>query len=452
MDVFHIQWRNASNLDYLRLLSKYDPILKYPGKAVSLSDPELINFVWTLCRVSQYFYNFSNYPEEMFDQLMVIFQRLSKTHKILQSVMMFNSSIFLITFYGNYDRPEAARVWDRSIRLPTLKRILDGIKEGLVRKCSFSELVTMAFSVTILISVNSCDSNSAWRSNLKNCYRLLVKASELLPSVNAQDESDLAAINLYQVIREWFFNVEFLAMVSSDNGGEITIKTPLDVVFAGSSTNKLISLDNGVNTLRGYSGELNPILHKLYNFLEIQRKKGKNLSGTNLLRLIYRNDDAELSKEAKAFGYELLWDLQRLDNTYRPLKILDLRMDITLKNIDRAFRMGVEFYLAFFFVGKRDPQVVSLRLRAILEMIYAIPYYYTCGIALHWIIYICALGSFIIGDDSLYEGFVDILTKISTKGMFVPQKSIERLNYIKNMVHANDYDNLTDPHQDFIVY
>lgn len=457
MHLFHIDWRNSSNLEYIHILQKYDPILNGSYEIsdqcpVKLNDPPFLDLVWTLCRSSQFFYNFVSYPDEDFGKMMAIFQKLVKIQPIIQSIMIFNTSVFMVAFYQNTGHIKESQTWDRHIRIPTLKMILDDIKLGLASQCSFTKLVCMAFGVAIMFSVNSCDPNGAWRSNLRNGYKILVQASLLIDSIDTKNPVEKASLDLFYIVREWFFNVEFLAMVSSDNGGEITEKTPLDVMFCSCKNNPVVTLGNGINAIRGFSNRFTTFLLKLYDFIRMEKCNGVNLSGTNILQLIYPNSNSNAALQAKLFGIDLLWDLDSFEGSYKPLDIADLRMDITLKQSDIVYRMGIRFYVTFYLMGKRDPTQACSKLRSIIEGIFSIPYLDTCGVALHWIIYVCALASIIIKDDKLYGVFVEILRKIEAKGMYVCGKSIERLEYIKQKIEKKDYSHLASPHKDFIVF
>ncbi|KAF6007194.1 hypothetical protein HII12_004714 [Brettanomyces bruxellensis] len=419
---------------------------------LATSNSNLLDFVWTLCRETQFFYNFVDYPEETFNDIMNIFLVLTKRHNIIENTILFNASVFLTTFYSSAGMPQVEKCWDKYVRIPMLRKIITELKTALAKRCSFSELVTLAFSVAILFSVNSCDPNGTWRSNLRNCYTLMRKAIPLVETVDLNNDTDKAALDFFHVLREWFFNVEFLAMISSDNGGEITKPTPLEVLFAPTSRSEYVTLKNGINVVRGYSMSFNRILQGLYDFINHEKSLGINLSGTNILGLIYLDNYSVSVERARAFGYKLLRQIDKFHVEYRSLGLKDIEMEITLKMTDITFRKGTELYVIFFLIGEQSPDETKVKLIALLESIFAAPYYDTCGVTLHWVVYVGGLISLVINNIKLYQGFASILRKIASRGMYVGEKSLERLEHIRNKIAEGKYTELSDPHQDYILF
>lgn len=451
--LFRTSWRSSSALECLQILERFDPIIGNMEKdTLATSNSNLLDFVWTLCRETQFFYNFVDYPEETFNDIMNIFLVLTKRHNIIENTILFNASVFLTTFYSSAGMPQVEKCWDKYVRIPMLRKIITELKTALAKRCSFSELVTLAFSVAILFSVNSCDPNGTWRSNLRNCYTLMRKAIPLVETVDLNNDTDKAALDFFHVLREWFFNVEFLAMISSDNGGEITKPTPLEVLFAPTSRSEYVTLKNGINVVRGYSMSFNRILQGLYDFINHEKSLGINLSGTNILGLIYLDNYSVSVERARAFGYKLLRQIDKFHVEYRSLGLKDIEMEITLKMTDITFRKGTELYVIFFLIGEQSPDETKVKLIALLESIFAAPYYDTCGVTLHWVVYVGGLISLVINNIKLYQGFASILRKIASRGMYVGEKSLERLEHIRNKIAEGKYTELSDPHQDYILF
>ncbi|EIF48152.1 hypothetical protein AWRI1499_1918 [Brettanomyces bruxellensis AWRI1499] len=196
----------------------------------------------------------------------------------------------------------------------------------------------------------------------------------------------------------------------------------------------------------------NRILQGLYDFINHEKSLGINLSGTNILGLIYLDNYSVSVERARAFGYKLLRQIDKFHVEYRSLGLKDIEMEITLKMTDITFRKGTELYVIFFLIGEQSPDETKVKLIALLESIFAAPYYDTCGVTLHWVVYVGGLISLVINNIKLYQGFASILRKIASRGMYVGEKSLERLEHIRNKIAEGKYTELSDPHQDYILF
>ncbi|GMF00500.1 unnamed protein product [[Candida] boidinii] len=138
-------------------------------------------------------------------------------------------------------------------------------------------------------------------------------------------------------------------------------------------------------------------------------------------------------------------------------QVSDLRLKFTMVNCTKLYHLTIEIYLKVFFIRvpintTQGVEEIEQHLERMLETIYAMPYNTSAAIACHWGIYMGAVIASIIHSDSLYEHFVDSLTKLVDNGLYVAGNSREKLNHIAAMIKSKNYDMIVNDSQDFIVF
>lgn len=67
LHLFEIPWDGGPLIFFMDLIGRNDPVKEFPDGDISLNNHRLLDFVWSLARISKYFLNFAMYPEDMFE-------------------------------------------------------------------------------------------------------------------------------------------------------------------------------------------------------------------------------------------------------------------------------------------------------------------------------------------------------------------------------------------------
>ncbi|AGO11288.1 AaceriACR028Cp [[Ashbya] aceris (nom. inval.)] len=463
-NVFQLSWRNASWMELYDTLKAYDPIqvVCNSGAAVdtgiiSLDSPELLNFVWTMMRSTLGCGNFIIYPQERFDVFVGLLLDVSEKYQIVEQAVMYDVALLMKDIYFKNAFKDYSHIWDRYVRMPSLKPCLDTLQHRINKTTDFSEVVSLAFTVFLLFAANSTYRNAEWRTHLKGSWHLMQSAIDFLPR-EPLTFIDGRCMELYQLVKDWFCHAEILACVTSDNGGSIRTVQELNALLSNAPYSHHNILRGRFDLIRGYVTDLFPIFTKITLKLLDLKSRGVTLYGTNILRFLLVGHDEAVTLELRSFGLTLLRELQLCKITDLELceivrDVSDLRLQYTMKNSTKAYHMALELYVKVFFVCvPLDSTELVSTLELILETLYAMPYYATSSVACHWGIYLSALVSALIGQKNLHLHFVDILSKLASNGMIVASNSITRLAYISRTLESKNYEALVNPSHDYIVY
>ncbi|GMF99275.1 unnamed protein product [[Candida] boidinii] len=467
--LFDILWGNANIVELLNILEDNDPIKKMTNSNEDINDdlmltndPRIVDFMLTLINLTHCACNFTLYTDEKFENILKDLLILNKDHSIIENVLMYDGSLMLRDMYHKTHLEPIGKLWDRYVRMPSLKRCLDKLRERINSSGSFSEHVAMSFVVVVLFSANSAIRSTDWRTHLKGSCQLLTKTASLLPKGKLTEKEQIS-LNLFQVVIDFFCHAEILAQITSDNGGSLISPCNADELFEVSPFSENTIMEGTFDLVRGYSLSLVPVLNKIYNYLKVLKtSKNINLSGSNLIKFYLKNDHPEIFQEMKEFGISTCNHASSLfasnmKEVSALKQVSDLRLKFTMVNCTKLYHLTIEIYLKVFFIRvplntTQGVEEIEQHLEKMLETIYAMPYNTSAAIACHWGIYMGAVIASIIHSDSLYEHFVDSLTKLVDNGLYVAGNSREKLNYIAAMINSKNYDMIVNGAQDFIVF
>ncbi|AET38520.1 Zn(II)2Cys6 transcription factor Ecym_3001 [Eremothecium cymbalariae DBVPG len=464
INLFQLSWRNSSWIELYDTLKTYDPIqilcnnrTPVDATSISLDNPQLLNFVWTMTRVTLGCGNFIIFPQERFDRLVELYLNLAEKHPVVEQAIMYDVALLMKDIYFKNDFKDYSHIWDRYVRMPSLKPCLDTLQHRINKTTEFSELVALAFTVVLLFAANSTYRNAEWRTHLKGSWHMLQSAVEFIPT-HTITFSDQNCIDLYELLKDWFCHAEILACITSDNGGSIMTTSELHNLLSNAPYSRHNVLGGNYDLIRGYLTALFPIFTRITLKLLDLKSRGVLLHGTNIVRFLLVDRNEEIALELREFGLSLLHELQMSKINDQELRevvsdVSDLRLQFSMKNSAKVYYMALELYLKVFFV--RIPlnsiELVD-SLEQVLETLYAMPYYTTTSVACHWGIYLSGLVSALIGQKNIHTHFIDILSKLASNGMIVAANSITRLTYISRALDTNNYKALVNPSHDYIVY
>jgi hypothetical protein len=443
---FDIPWDGGPCVYFIDTIERNDPIIL--NNDISLTDQNMIDFVWTFTRITKFFYTFVLFSESSLMSVLDLCFKLGTKSSIFQSIMTYHCSLHVSRIYNQANNQILANLWETRVRIPAFKQCIDYLKEGLESSPTFSDLVILTFAVVIIFSGNASD--ESWIAHLNGSYQLISKCSILKKTANKEDLFDLAALELYEIIVAWYNHTSFLATLSSLNGfyGK-KLKNPSSLSL---NINYAIAKNN-INLMSGHCLELNSLLDSIDEFLITFNSRGIRLSGLNFVFFILNdNESSQTLHEIKVYGYELFQKLQEIKKSYKyeRLPLDDFRMDLSMKYCNLIYIHGIELYITFFFIGKRDRDEVRSLLRDILDLIYSMPYRSSCAIICHWNIYLASMVSLLIEDFEIYGHFLKILGVFQLNGMDVP--SIDILERLKLILFERNYEKLLSLENDFVIY
>ncbi|KAG0670431.1 hypothetical protein C6P40_003912, partial [Pichia californica] len=91
---------------------------------------------------------------------------------------------------------------------------------------------------------------------------IVIKSFSLQSTIDSNKEYNHAAFKLFEIVKEWFCNADFLYQVSSNTGFKVNRGVSLE--YSNTRKDSIAILDNGLSLIGGYSLHLKPI------FLNIQ--------------------------------------------------------------------------------------------------------------------------------------------------------------------------------------
>ena len=261
INLFKLSWREASNTEMHSIFSSYDPVqLLYatenPSAAttIPLDDPKLLNFIWTLVRATMISGNLVLFPyENHFDPLLRIFMSLSKKYPLMKDVFVYVSSLFMKDTYYNSNLKYFSHIWDRYIRMPTLKRCLDQLTASIQKTGDFCDHISLTFTVTLLFAANSATKSSNWRTHLRGVHGLFTRVDKLTPNKSTENHTQQEAHECYLFLKDWFCHAEVLAWITSDNGGCFDNEKDLKYLLLNASYSQYNVLNGKFDLIRGYT-------------------------------------------------------------------------------------------------------------------------------------------------------------------------------------------------------
>lgn len=463
-NLFGLCWRDATSSEIYSVFSAYDPIqLLYatenPSAAttIPLDDPKLLNFIWTVARSTLLGGNLVLFPfENHFDPLLNNFIAMGKKYPLMKDVLIYVVALFMKDTYYNSNLKYFAHIWDRYVRMPTLKRCLD---QFLIRKSNdYCDNISLTFTVTILFAANSSTRSSEWRTHLRGVHDLFLRVEKLKPVETDLESTEQIAHDCYLFVKDWFCHAEVLAWITSDKGGCFDNQEDLEDLLANASYSKFNLLNSRMDLIRGYTTDYYPVFTKLSSFLLHLKRQGRQYSGTNMLKFFYTESDPATLKHFKDFGVSTLNHLEKIrtDDEYidkATAGLTDVRLRLSMKNCTRMYHNALKLYLEIFFIGIPLAELnLQVKLEKMLECLFSIPFQNSCSIACHWPIYLGAVVSLMIKDDNMYSHFTSVLVSFVSNGMNVASNSLERLAHISKVLSYNDYSTLVNPSHDYIVY
>lgn len=445
LHVFDIPWDGGPMYYFVDTIKRYDPIVT--NSEISLNDQSIIDFTWTLARITKFFYTFVLYSETSLMSVLDLCFKLGTKSSIFQSILTYHCSVHVVRLYNISNNENLADLWDVNVRIPTFKQCIDYLRAGLENSPTFSDLVILTFAVVIIFSGNASD--ESWRAHLNGCYQLISKSYTLKSSANLEDSFDVAALALYDVIVEWYNHTASLAAVSAGNGFLGRDLSSLRNI----TTSNIAVASNGMNLMAGHCSNITDLISNINKFMHTSQKKGLKLSGLNFVYFILNeNKSNDAAAEITVNGFEFLRQLNKikLNFEYERLELEDYKMDLSIKYCNLLYMDGLKLFITYFFIGTRDKSIIRSILRDILDLIYSMPYRSSCAIICHWNIYIGGLVSLLISDFEIYGHFVGILKVFQLNGMDV--QSIDILEKIKSILFEKDYQQLLYADNDFVIY
>ena len=126
-------------------------------------------------------------------------------------------SVFMEDVYVKANLKHFSCIWDRYVRMPSFKQVLGTINERIQNSQDFVEYVCLTFTVFLLFFANSALRSNLWRTHLRGCQQLLIKASILMPK-EPKTELERGAIDIFRILKDWFCHAETTALLASNYG------------------------------------------------------------------------------------------------------------------------------------------------------------------------------------------------------------------------------------------
>lgn len=459
LHVFEIPWDGGPMTYFLDTIHAHDPLLKLHG--VSLNDQTMVDFVWTMARITKFFYTFVLYSETSLMKVLDICFKLGTKSSIFQSIITYHCSLHVVRIYRQANALDASELWDKQVRIPAFKQCIDFLREGLENTHTFADIITLTFAVLIIFSGNASD--KSWRAHLNGSYQLVCKCISLRSKADINDVYDAAALRLYDIIIEWYDHTSHLATVTSLNGFSNKNIRPVlaandrktDMQHNEDANTNLALAENGMNLMSGHCLQISQIIAQISEFIEkLQTERGINLSGLNFVRFIISNDadTTELVEEIKSFGENVLKNIENTMDEYRyqRLELEDFRMDLSMRYCNMLYFHGLKLYITYFFMGRRERKQVINALRDILDLIYSMPYRSSCAIICNWNIYVAGIVALLIDDLDIYDHILGIQRIFQLNGMDVPSYDI--LERLKLILEKKTLWELVSPENDFVMF
>ena len=448
LHMFHIPWDGGPLVYFKDTIEQHDPMLF--NENTPFNGQNMIDFVWTMTRITKIFYSFVLYSETSLLFILELFFKLGTKSPIFHNIMTYHCALHVIKVYTEVGHLKAANIWDQKVRIPAFRKCIENIKEGLEKDPTFSNTVILTFAVLSIFSGNVSD--RSWSTHLNGSHQLINKCLSLSKDARDDDPFDNVALNLLDVIIEWYEHIKHSAALTSLNGFW-NKKLKLKSIYKGRGFRKNAAIaDNNINLMSGHCLELNTIISDIYDFMFVLEQNNVRLSGLNFVYFLLNPNDQQIIKTVQTFGNEILKHINYLIREYEYIRLdlEDVRMDLSVRYCNMLYMYGVKLYVTFFFVGEKDTSIIKPLLRDIIDLIYSMPYRSSCARICHWCIYTSALVSLMIEDYNLYGHFLGMLKVFQLNGMEIP--SFNLLEKIKVILIEKEHWKLLLPENDIVIY
>ena len=460
-------WRESSWETVFPLILTADPIntlYKQLGDNnnrlthIPLDDPNLLEFIWLVSRSTLFLGHFSAFPIPKLDKMLNVLRSVDVDYPLIHNALRYIVATFLRDAYSNHGLSDLSDVWDSYVRIPSMNLCVTLLDEQLKNSTGFFDCSKLAFVVCLLYSPNSSALYYNWKEHLNGVWKLIKTANASLNDEIIQTTKGMNAYTLYKYVRSWLAHKEIFASIVSDKTG-----------IAGNEGGILdilkfpYRIDNNLLTekfcwVSGIHIDNISMLEKIMEELSKWKTIGIPLNGVHLIKFKFTNTNNQIKRKLHKFAKPLLKQLKNsLDNedTHNSLsEIHDFKLRFSFKYSNILLALSIELYLRVFFLNEDEtnPKIITRLLESIIEKWYCIPYNENSIWSNHIPIYIAAVVSIIIKNETIESQLFVIINNISKTGSEMAGITAKKLRYTKEILLLQKYELLVNPKYDFNLY
>lgn len=443
--------------------------------SISLNDPIFLKLCWKIFIACILDGPIKLFPINNLISLINHFWNYSLTFPKLNEVIRYLASTVIKSYYRMNEENLLANLWDRYIRMPSLK-ICNQTVKILLNDLDLTNLV-----IYTGISLLSYDWSKSinWRIHCNEMLRCLNNINSNL--INSLPLSTKILLNFNFL---WIHYLELCAFMLSTKGCAIdndsnlkflSIKSLMlskiddkdnnsKTIITNTNNNNLknnnnieniysfntLLLKNKFNIITGFVVDYNQIISKLLLANSYCKKNGYPLTGGNILKFKIIKFNPIIENYLIKIGNELLFEINLINKNLNIDHLLndinDIKLRLSLKNSQKISSITLILYIKFFFLNedKSNFNNIIFLLENLLENWYSMPLKDSIGTLSHWTLSIGARISILINNDNLLNQFFSLLKLNSQAKPHMVSKGIEQLNYYQNCIKQNDMVNLTN--------
>lgn len=439
---FELSLENGTLINFITTIAKKDALLS--THSTNFNNQEFVDFIWTMCRITKFFFIFSLFPKDYILHIESILFQLISNFPILQTMITYHASSHMARLYKIAGYEKAFTMW-RQVEVVSFHQCIEYLKTRLESATTFVEHVVLTFNVVIIYLGNV--SNSSGHMHLSGCYELINKCYKLLPNVSKCTTLELIGLELFTFIIDWYKHTSLMAMISSQKRfSKVELPPSIPEIYK-----RLKISQNDVDFVSGNAKQLDYFITLMCQEMQLLESKGIYFSGLSCVYFAVTKHISKTLEDAQEKGLMLLQTLSRIQNqfTYKRLESNDFELDLTLKMCNLMSFQGLYLYLRFFFMGERDPLKIRSLLRDLLDSCYSMPYKSSCAILRHWVLYIAALIALIQNEAIIYEKIIEIFKLFLANGMEV--HSICILEDVRQILEKQTYDDLLSSEYNVVI-
>ncbi|CCH57830.1 hypothetical protein TBLA_0A00300 [Henningerozyma blattae CBS 6284] len=385
-----------------------------------------------------------------------LWELMSQFPRIHQSSVYLVSTIFK-KYYHRKKNSKMADIWDRYVRMPSLKICLNAINKLTDDWYVENNIIYMLLFSAYSLGTYDWGKSEGWRIHICemiHCLQVISRWTKLGRPNFLKFEQSLNA--LYSIYVPWIMYLEKYALLLSNRGG--TFYSVEDIEFLcdelylkkDKKTN-FVMVGGKYSLISGSVIEFDVLFKELHKFDAFVKERfpGKSIAGTHLLKLKLTNDDQKLTQEMFKIGLALQ---SKLTGISKELDYADMFKDIedahykeSLIKSNEVSILGLSIYIRYFLLNEDidNEESIIYDLKKLLNMWTSISTDRDIGAITHWALVIGIEICLAMGNKKLFDSFLNAFKKCeSTVKYHAIHRGVRKFKMIEECLSNGDFDGL----------
>ncbi|CCH63062.1 hypothetical protein TBLA_0J00620 [Henningerozyma blattae CBS 6284] len=338
-----------------------------------LNENKFLAFCWKIFIANSMNGHMKFFPDDKYHKELKELWEIGKHFVSLHHIIIYIASVIIQNYYYNpknlfnsidkkiednhtmilkLKQQKLSPIWDRYVRLPSLKSCYNYLKSIENKQHTINDLIFLVVFGEISINSFKNGNQMGWKLHLKEMIRCL--------HIINKSKKQLEYFTVFENCKSWLNYLEATSFLLNYKGGAIEIMDyiPSNALISKVTDNNLSLYNKKFNLITGYVMDFDLIFHKLFQ-MSLNLKKDFNIiiTGANICQLRLTNKNPIIESKLNDFGLNLMEDLKYLDNNINIEKVVEKVADIRRKTAivysHRACIIALNLYFRCFFLKKK---------------------------------------------------------------------------------------------------